>query len=140
DAAALAKLADDVSDPKSPQFQKFQSAAQLVERFSPTQADYQKVVGWAKANHLDVDNQLENRMGVMVSGKASDVEAALAVSFGLAKRADGSEFYKPDRAPSVDLDVKLQQIGGIDNRRVPAHHGGSLPLWNAYGGHDLRRA
>src|SRR4051812_34076877 len=42
DAGALAKLANDVSDPKSPQFGKFQTVEQLEERFSPAQADYQK--------------------------------------------------------------------------------------------------
>lgn len=140
ESAALAKLANDVSDPKSDQFQKFLTLEQVKARFSPTEADYKKVIDWAKASHLTVEGEFGNRLLLSVSGKASDVQNALAVTLSLARRADGSEFYKPDRAPSLDLDVKVSHVSGVDNLYLPRHHGGSLPNWNAYGAHDLRRA
>jgi len=140
DRAGLAKIAADVSDPKSDQFRHFQTLAQLKQRFSPTEADYQKVVGWAQAHHLTVDQRFAHRLLVVVSGKASDVEQALSVTLGLAKRADGSEFYKPNRAPSLELDVKLSYVAGLDSLYVPKHHSGTQLGGSAFGARDLRRA
>jgi hypothetical protein len=138
--AGLAKLAADVNDPKSSQFRHFQTLQQLKERFSPTETDYQEVIDWAKANQLKVDQQFGHRLLLIVSGNASDVERALAVTLHTARRTDGSEFYKPDRKPSLDLDVAVSHVAGIDNLFVPKHHGGSLLGGSAYGSHDLRHA
>lgn len=140
DRAGLAKLAADVSDPKSDRFRRYQTLEQLTASFAPTAADYQKVIDWARSHHLTIDAQFGHRLLVLVSGRAADVEQALSVTLGLAKRADGSDFYKPDRAPSLALDVKLSSIAGLDNLFVPEHHGGTQLGGTAFGARDLRRA
>ena len=75
-----------------------------------------------------------------VSGTAADIERALAVKLAYATRPDGSTFYKPDRAPSLDLDVKVAHVAGIDTAFVPRHRGGSQLNGTAYGSPDLRNA
>jgi hypothetical protein len=62
------------------------------------------------------------------------------VQLGYAARPDGTAFYKPDRAPSLDLDVQVSHIAGVDNLFVPRHHGGSQSGGNSYGSPDLRNA
>jgi hypothetical protein len=139
DAAGLRALADAVSDPKSSQFRHFLTLPQLTERFGPPAADYQALIDWAQSNHLTVEAQYPHRLLLGVKGQAADVERALAVALGYAKRPDGSTFYRPDRAPSLDLDVKVSHIAGIDNLFVPRHHGGSQ-VNGYYGSPDLRNA
>jgi hypothetical protein len=141
DEDGLRALATAVSDPKSSQFRHFLTLAQLTERFSPTAADYQALIAWAEANHLTVEGQYPHRMTLLVKGNASDVESALAVKLGHAKRPDGTTFYKPDRAPSIDLDVKIAHIAGLDNLFVPRHHGGGgSQVDGSFGSADLRNA
>jgi hypothetical protein len=140
DRAGLAKLAADVSDPRSDKFRHYQTLEQLTARFAPTAADYQRVIDWARSLHLTVDERFSHRMLVLVSGKTTDIEQALSVTLGLAKRADGTEFYKPDRAPSLALEVKLSHIAGLDSFFVPKHHSGTQLGGSAFGARDLRRA
>jgi subtilase family serine protease len=140
DEAGLRALAADVSNPASSNFRHFLTLDQLTERFGPSAADYQSLIAWAQSNHLTVEAQYPHRLLLGVSGNASDVEQALAVKLSYAKRPDGSTFYRPDRAPSLDLDVKVSHIAGVDNLFVPQHRGGSQLGGAAYGSHDLRNA
>jgi hypothetical protein len=139
DPDGLRALAYAVSDPKSSQFRHFLSHEELTERFSPTAADYQALIKWAQSNHLTVEAQYPHRLLLGVKGQAADVEQALAVKLSYAKRPDGTTFYKPDRAPSLDLGVKVSHIAGVDSLFVPRHHGGSQ-LNGYYGSPDLRNA
>ena len=141
DEDGLRSLAYAVSDPKSSQYRHFLTLAQLTERFSPTASDYQALIAWAQASHLTVEGQFSHRMTLLVSGNAADVENALAVKLSHAKRPDGSTFYKPDRAPSLDFDVKISHIAGVDNLFVPRHHGGGGSQFDgSFGSPDLRNA
>ena len=142
DAAGLRALAEAVSDPKSGQFRKFLTLEQLTERFGPTAADYQALIAWAQANKLTVETQYRHRLLLGVTGAAADVEQALAVQLGYATRPDGTTFYRPDRAPSLDLDVQILYIAGVDNLFVPRHHGGSQGIGgvSTYASPDLRNA
>jgi subtilase family serine protease len=139
DAEGLRALANAVSDPKSSQFRHFLTHDQLTERFGPSAADYQALIKWAQTNHLTVEAQYPHRLLLGVKGQAADVEQALAVKLSYAKRPDGTTFYKPDRAPSLDLGVKVSHIAGVDNLFVPRHHGGSQ-VNGYYGSSDLRNA
>jgi subtilase family serine protease len=74
-----------------------------------------------------------------VSGTAADVERALHVNLELARRPDQSSFFRPDRDLSIDLDVPIQAITGLDNFERPRHFGGSSPT-ATYISRDLRTA
>jgi hypothetical protein len=140
DELGLLAFAAAVSDPKSPEFRRFLTLDQLTERFGPTAADYQALIDWAKSKNLTIEAQYPHRLTLVVSGHAADVEQAFAVKLGLAKRPDGSAFHSPDRAPSLDLPVKISHIAGLDNLFVPRHHGGSQGNGADYGSSDLRNA
>lgn len=140
DEAGLRSLADAVSDPKSSQFRHFLTLEQLTAKFSPTAADYQALINWAQSNHLTVEAQYSHRLLLGVKGQAADVERALAIKLSYAKRPDGSTFYKPDIAPSLDLDVKVSYIAGVDTLFVPHRDSGSQWSGTAYGYPDLRNA
>jgi len=139
DEAGLLAFASAVSDPKSPQFRHFLSLDQITERFGPTAADYQSLIDWAKSKNLTIEAQYPHRLLLGVSGRAADVEQAFGVKLGYAKRPDGTTFYRPDRAPSLDLPVKIDHVAGIDTLFVPKKHGGTGPD-GYYSSSDLRNA
>lgn len=140
DADGLRILANAVSNPKNPQFRHFLTLKQLTDKFGPAAGDYQSLVTWAQTNKLAVESQYSHRLLLTVKGEAADIERALGVKLGYAKRPDGTTFYKPDRAPSLDLDVKVSHISGLDSLFVPRHHGGTQLNGTAYGSPDLRNA
>lgn len=140
DQAGLAAFAVAVSDPKSPQFRHFLTLDQITERFGPTVADYQALVAWAQSKHLVVERQYPHRLLLAVHGRAADVEQAFAVKLGYAKRPNGANFYRPDRAPSLDLPVKISHVAGLDNQFIPRHFGGGSQANGTFGSSDLRNA
>ena len=137
--AELQAFIKDVYDPASPNYRKFLTPEMFTAQFAPSSADYQKVVNWAKAQHLEVVRTHPNRLLLDVSGTAANAQRALHVNLQVALRPDQSTFFRPDRDPSIDLDVPIQAITGLDDFQRPRHFGGSSPIGN-YISHDLRTA
>jgi subtilase family serine protease len=77
-------------------------------------------MSFAQANGLKVIDTAENRMVVDVEGPASNIENAFHVSLGVYQHPTESRtFYAPDREPTVDLDVPVLHISGLDNFSLP---------------------
>jgi hypothetical protein len=140
DKPGLLTFAAAVSDPKSPQFRHFLTLDQITERFGPTDADYQALIAWAQSKHLVVERQYPHRLLLALHGRAADVELAFAVKLGYAKRPNGTNFYRPDRAPSLDIPVKISHVAGLDNQFIPKHFGGGSQVNGYFGSSDLRNA
>ncbi|MGO9526383.1 MAG: protease pro-enzyme activation domain-containing protein [Verrucomicrobiia bacterium] len=77
---ALGALLKQIYDPASPQYHQYLTPEQFTEKFGPTEADYETVMEFAKANHLTVTATFPNRVLVDVEGTAADVEKALHVT------------------------------------------------------------
>jgi hypothetical protein len=137
--AELQAFIKDVYDPKSPNYRKFLTPETFTAKFAPSSEDYQKVVNWARAQHLEIVRTYPNRLLLDVSGTAADVERAVHVNLELALRLDRSTFFRPDRDPAIDIDVPIHAIIGLDDFERPRHFGGSSPGGN-YISHDLRTA
>jgi DNA-binding beta-propeller fold protein YncE len=56
---------------------------------------------------------------VDVEGAVSDVEKAFNVRMRNYQRPDGTKFHSPDREPSVDMDVAVEHVSGLQNFVVP---------------------
>lgn len=139
-SAELQAFIKDAYDPASPGYRKFLTPEEFTARFAPSSSDYQKVINWAKSQHLKVVRTHPNRLLLDVSGKAVDVERAVHVNLEEALREDQSKFYRPNREPSINLAVPVLEIIGLNDFERPKHHGnGSSPIGN-YISADLRRA
>jgi hypothetical protein len=136
----LHALIRDLYDPASPNYRKFLTPDEFVAQFSPSAADYQRVIDWAKSKQLKILRTHNNRLLLDISGPAAKVEQALHVNLELAHRPDESRFYRPDRDPSIDLAVPIGAISGLSNYERPKHFGGSAPGGVAYFAKDLRNA
>ena len=112
---ALTNTLADIYNPASPNFHHFLSQPEFTERFGPSQSDYDAVVAFAKAHHLDVIHTLSNRLGVTVHGTVFDVQSALHVQLNEYQHPTENRIFRsPDREPSLDLAVPLSAIAGLD--------------------------
>ncbi len=116
---AMQYLLKDRYDKKSPRYRQFLSPEKFTQMFGPTEEDYQAVIAYAKNHKLAVIQNYGNRAVLDVSGNVADIEKAFHVKMGNYKRSDGTQFRSPDREPSVDLDVQLLHVTGLENYNVP---------------------
>ena len=111
----LQNLLKELSDPHSPQYRHFLTPEQFTERFGPTQEDYQAVIQFAQLMGLKVEKTYSNRDILDLSGPVNLIQKAFHVNLHYYRRTDGSLFYAPDTEPSVDLDVPLLHVSGLEN-------------------------
>ncbi|HEX4120506.1 MAG TPA: protease pro-enzyme activation domain-containing protein, partial [Verrucomicrobiae bacterium] len=117
---ALSNFVEQVSNPRSPNFRHYLTRQQFTEKFGPTEGDYQAVIGFAKAQRLNVTRTYSNRVVVDVNGAVADIEKAFHVHLGVYRHPTESRtFYAPDMEAGVDTTVPILEVRGLDNFILP---------------------
>ncbi len=114
-----------VADPHDPLYGKYLTPAEFAEQFSPTEANYARVVAYAKASGMTVTGTHSNRTVLDVSAPAAVVERAFQTSLLVYQaQSDGRLFYAPRTEPVVPsaLASVISGIVGLD----------SAALWHAH--------
>jgi uncharacterized repeat protein (TIGR03803 family) len=128
---ALAGLLRDLYDPASPRFHQYLTAGQFAEQFGPTAQDYQAVLRFAQAHGLTVTGTHPNRTLLDVSGTVADIEKTLHLRMRVYPHpTEARTFYAPDAEPSLDLDVPVLGISGLDNFILPRPMNLKTAAWN----------
>jgi len=123
DGAALSNLLKQIYDPASPNYRHYLTPAQFAEKFGPTEQDYQTLIAFAKANHLEVSALHPNRLLLDVSGSVAEVEKAMHVTLETYRHpTEKRSFYAPAGEPSLDLSLPVLHISGLDNYALPRPH------------------
>jgi subtilase family serine protease len=118
--AELDDLLQQIYEPQSPSYHKYLSVGEFVARFGPTLPDYTALIRFVRAHGLTLVDVPANRMVVDVEGSAANIESAFHVTLGVYQHPTESRtFFAPDREPSVDLDVQVLHISGLDNFTLP---------------------
>jgi len=123
--SGLDEFLKDLQDPASPTYHQYLTPEQFTEHFGPTEADYQAVVDFALANHLNVVQRYHNRVVLSVAGAVADIEKAFRVKMLTYQHpTEARTFYAPDVEPSLALSTPLAHISGLDNYSLPhpKHH------------------
>jgi subtilase family serine protease len=116
----LDDLFQSIYDPQSPSYHKYLSVQEFTERFGPTEADYAAALHFAEANSLTVIDTAANRMVIDVDATAATIENAFHITLSVYQHpTENRTFYAPDREPTLDLDVPLLHISGLDNYTLP---------------------
>ena len=121
----LNSLLHQLYDPSNPMYRQFLTVDEFTEQFGPTEDDFQRVVDFAEANGFTVNDTPPNRMLVEVDASVAQIEKAFHVSMNVYEHpTENRKFFAPDREPSVDLDVPIWHIAGLDNYSIPKpmHH------------------
>lgn len=126
DAKGLAAYAAAVSDPRSPSYGKYLSAAQAQARFGATQGQIDQVSKWLESSGLTVTGA--DRHYVSATGEAARAEKAFSTQLRNYRR--GSHTY---RAPSTTASVPaalseaVLAVSGLDNAPHKSSHDEVLP-------------
>jgi kumamolisin len=146
---ALQRLAQ-AYDPQSPLYHHWLKPAEYGAQYGASPADYQAVLNWAVAHHLQVRGTYQSRLLVSLSGRAQDVAQAFHVRLLRYQHPAGGEFYAPDQEPSTELTVPLATISGLcdlgnrlrkrsSHRPAAARPAAGAGSWGTYLGADLRK-
>jgi kumamolisin len=120
DQAGLDEFLIDLRNPASASYRQFLTPQEFTARFGPTQADYDAVLAFAKANGLTVVGGSRDGMDVQVKGSVSAIEAAFHINLQTFQHpTENRSFYAADREPTVDLPFQLWHISGLDNFSIP---------------------
>ena len=128
----LEVLLEQLSDPASPNYQRYLTPEQFAEQFGPLEHDYQALIHFAESKGLVVTGTHPNRTILDVSGAVADIERAFHLNITSYWHPVRGTFYAPDREPSLDLDIQTLDISGLDNFEVPRPMGlNAIPLGQA---------
>ncbi len=114
----LAELLERIYDPADQEhFGKYLTTAEFIERFAPTQEDYNKVMVYAKNRGLRINNTHPNRTLLNVSGAAKSIESAFNLQLNQYESMNGQKFYAPNNEPEVPAAIAsvITGIVGLDN-------------------------
>ncbi|HTB22145.1 MAG TPA: protease pro-enzyme activation domain-containing protein [bacterium] len=110
-------------DPNSPSYRHFLTPAEFTERFGPSLSQYQALADFVRARGLRVTKTYANRLVLDVSGNAATVNKVFHTHLRRWRGGDAREFYAPDADPSIDFDLPLAHVSGLDNAVRPRHSG-----------------
>jgi len=120
DQAGLDAFLAELQNPSSPDYGHFLTPAEFTARFGPTQQDYDAVVQYVQNHGLVVVGGSWEGMEVQVKGPVSAIESAFHVNMLTYQHPDENRvFYAPDREPTVDVEVPLLHIDGLDDFSPP---------------------
>jgi alpha-tubulin suppressor-like RCC1 family protein len=127
DPAAVQAAIKAVSDPSSPFYKQFITPAQFAASYGPSASDYQSLIAFVQAHGLTATRSYGNRLLLGVTGSAAAIERTFFINLNNKLRPDGSQFFAPDRDPSLDFAIPVNYISGLKNFIVTTPPVGSAP-------------
>ena len=116
----LTNLLERLYDPASPDYRKFITPEQFAERFGPAPEDYDVLKKFAADNGLKVTGASPNRMLLDVNLSVADIQRVFHVRMLVYQRpSEPGVFYAPEAEPSIDSDIAIAHVSGLDNYKLP---------------------
>ncbi len=114
--AELNTLVAQVSDPRSPKYRQYLTPEQFTARFGPSEADYSRLIAYARAQGFQVSGTHPNRTLLEIEGAAATIENSFHLSLGVYRHpTEPRTFYAADTEPRLDLDLPLLEIDGLND-------------------------
>lgn len=127
DLSGLEALVRAVSDPASPSYRHFLTAAEWEQRFSPTAKEVKLVESWLRQQGIAVEGVTPDRLTIEASATAATVERAFSTKLGQYRRAGRllRLASKPLAVPSTIAGL-IAGVTGVDEiLATPDHVGAS---------------
>ncbi len=121
DPAGLSALAQQVSDPKSPQYRHFLTPVQIAQEFGPTRSTIARVTSSLQQEGLTVGRPAATGLSLPVSGTVAQVQSAFSTPIAKYRLSSGKTGYDNAAAPQVDESVapQIEGILGLDTLSPP---------------------
>lgn len=123
--AALDQFLQQLYDPASVNYHHYLTLGRFTEQFGPTEQDYDSLVHFAESNGLSVVATYPNRAALGVTGSVGAIENVFHTALHTYRHpTENRTFYSPDTEPSIDLNVPISHVNGLDDYFVarPANH------------------
>jgi kumamolisin len=127
----IEQLANSVTDPSSPRFQQYYSAAEIRSLVAPSDATYDALVSNLKSRGFEVVSESDSHLLITVRGEQSQVESLLNTKFnaysaqypGVSAEIHLAGVSKPAVLPE-DLASVVDSVTGLDQTRKsrPRYH------------------
>ena len=120
DAAGLARLIEDQSNPASSLYKKFITPAQFGERYGATRAQEAAVVRYLQSNGFSITHRGPEHTSIGVETTVAKAERAFGSAINTYRTANGRQFYAPANAPRVPASIAptVKGILGLDSFEV----------------------
>ncbi len=151
-APELENFLQDIYDPSSANYRQYVTPEEFTARFGASQEDWDALVQFAKQSGFSIIGGTHNTRDLQLRGTVAQVENAFHVQMGIYQHpTENRTFFAPDREPSVNLNIQLWHVSGLDNYELPRRNlvhrdvkqspqiTGSCP-GDSYCGSDMRAA
>ena len=120
DQAGFERYLKELYDPHSPNFRRFLTQSQIVKRFGPSKASYDRVLRYLRANGFEVVEGSTNHLTLAARGTRGAAERAFGVRIA-DYRISERVFYANDEDPAIParLARSIQSVGGLSNLAQP---------------------
>jgi kumamolisin len=119
-----------IYDPEDPLYGNYLTTEEFIDRFCPTQEDYDQVAGYAHSQGFSIAGVHSNRLLLDVTGSAQTVENSFNLRMFRYWAQDGRDFHAPDDDPEVPDYIASRIVGviGLDNAEICHTHSYSKPI------------
>ncbi len=106
----------DLSDPSSPNYGKYLTPTEFVERFSPSVNSYRDLAGFFGSANLTV-TEYDNRLALTVKGEVKQFEQLLGIEFQMYQNSDNQIVYYSATAPRLPYRFAslVYGVAGLNN-------------------------
>jgi hypothetical protein len=119
-SVGLKNFLQQVYDPTSLQYRQYLTSDKFTEQYGPTKQDVDALSVFARANGFKVTHTHPNRMLLNVSGSVDQVEKAFGIKMQVYQHpTEPREFFAPDTEPSVNANLPILDISGLNNYELP---------------------
>src|SRR5579883_2742697 len=152
----LNTLLQELYDPASTNFHQFLKQQEYIQGFGPIPSDYQALTNFVLAHGLKVTRTFPDCPLLAVSGTATNIENTFHLHLLVYPHpTEARNFFAPDTEPTLDLDVPVLDISGLDDFVTPkpmglhiaSHKSAPQPLaltgsgpYGTFVGNDFRAA
>ena len=115
--ADLDRFVDDVSTPGRAAYGHYLTPAEFAARYGASEADYNAVIAWAKANGLKVNEASVSRNNISLSGTAGQIGKAFSVKFRNYVDVKGASFFSASTVPKMPAAIaaRVQGVYGLSD-------------------------
>ncbi len=114
-------LVERLYNPKDPLFHHFLTPVERMERFSPTQTDFDTVARYLQKNGLTIVDSSLSRTSLTVTAPVGLIEKAFQTQLNRYRRSDQTEFYSNASQPAVPSTIAplLLHVYGLEDASKP---------------------
>jgi subtilase family serine protease len=103
-----------LSTPDGSFYMQYLTPDQFTALYGATACDVQALTSWVEGHGLSVTSTFSDG-SLGVAGSAAAIGAALHLQLGIYLRPDGTQFFAPDRDPTLESALPVQDVIGLDS-------------------------